>query len=326
MLDFFSVDFIQYFVNVIIEMEYVLILYGLYVVGCGMDEMQCVEIFMYIVVGLLDVDQVDDLVLICQWIVVGDQEFVEIWLKDEDNGVVEFVCYLGIVNDNFKINWEFYGLVQVLDVCFVLFVLFGDFLCILDFLFIGCNFYGFDFFGILSKFVFEDGVCQVVCIFEWYFQSDGILLEMIVVVLWGMDNLKIGGVLLVQVMVLMGVWLCLDVYNWVCGVELILLEEFNCLWIDVVMIFFGIFWDLLLIQVSMLVEVSYLVVIVDELVEQNFICKYVLVYCEVNGCDLEVVVYWVFFNVDGVYGFNVNMLIGLFVWMDDEEIVDIYIS
>jgi magnesium chelatase subunit H len=64
----------------------------------------------------------------------------------------------------------------------------------------------------------------------------------------------------------------------------------------------GIFRDLLPIQASMLAEASYLAATADEPVEQNFIRKHALAYCEANGCDLEEAAYRVFSNADGPTG------------------------
>lgn len=324
--DLSSADFIQHLVNAITETEYALIPHGLHIAGRGMDETERAETLTHIASGLPHADQVDDLAQTCRRIAAGDQEPVEIPSKDEDNGVAELVRHLSTVNDNLKTNRELDGLVQALDARFVPPAPSGDLLRTPDLLPTGRNLHGFDPFGIPSKFALEDGARQAARILDRHLQSDGTLPETIAVVLWGTDNLKTGGAPLAQAMALMGARPRLDAYNRVCGAELIPLEELNRPRIDAVMTLSGIFRDLLPIQASMLAEASYLAATADEPVEQNFIRKHALAYCEANGCDLEAAAYRVFSNADGAYGSNVNMLIGSSAWTDDEEIADTYTS
>jgi len=324
--DLSDADFVQHLLNKVTETEYALIPHGLHVAGRGMDAKERAETLTHIASGQFAETEVADVAGLCRSIAEGDQPALQQRIGAADDPVKDRIRYLTAINDNLADNRELDGLVRALDARFVPPAPSGDLLRTPDLLPTGRNLHGFDPFGIPSKFALEDGARQAARILERHLKTDGNLPETVAIVLWGTDNLKTGGAPLAQAMALMGARPRLDAYNRVCGAELIPLSELNRPRIDAVMTLSGIFRDLLPIQASMLAEASYLAATAEEPVEQNFIRKHALAYCEANGCDLETAAYRVFSNADGAYGSNVNMLIGSSAWSDDEEIAETYTS
>lgn len=318
--------FVQHLVAAVAETEYALIPHGLHVAGRGMADTERAEMLAHMAPSLAaDTGFVADRDL-CQAIAGGDRKVLDAAVRDLGEDARGVVDKLGLINEELAHNRELDGLVLALDGRFVPPAPSGDLMRTPDLLPTGRNIHGFDPFGIPSRFALEDGARQAALILEKYLKSDGKLPETVAIVLWGTDNLKTGGAPLAQALALMGARPRLDAYNRVCGAELIPLEELNRPRIDAVMTLSGIFRDLLPIQASMLAEASYLAATADEPVEQNFIRKHALAYCEAKGCDLEAAAYRVFSNADGTYGSNVNMLIASSAWTDDEEIAETYTS
>lgn len=317
-------QFIQHLVAAITETEYALIPHGLHIAGRGMDTSERSEMLAKMALSVeTDSGFIADPEL-CHVIATRDRDALAAATDTLDEEAKSVVQKLVQIDQDLSDNRELDGLVQALDARFVPPAPSGDLLRTPDLLPTGRNIHGFDPFGIPSKFALEDGARQAALILERYLETDGKLPETVAIVLWGTDNLKTGGAPLAQAMALMGARPRLDFYNRVCGAELIPLEELNRPRIDAVMTLSGIFRDLLPIQASMLAEASYLAATADEPVEQNFIRKHALAYCEAHGCNLEEAAYRVFSNADGTYGSNVNMLIASSAWTDDEEIAETY--
>ncbi|MTI07084.1 magnesium chelatase subunit H [Roseibium denhamense] len=318
--------FVQHLVAAIAETEYALIPQGLHVAGRGMDLSERAEMLARIAPSMeTGTGFVADL-HICRAVAGRRDKDLSKVMAGLDPDAKSAIGKLIQIDRKLSDNQELDGLLRALDARFVPPAPSGDLLRTPELLPTGRNIHGFDPFGIPSKFALEDGARQAALILERYMENDGKLPETVAMVLWGTDNLKTGGAPLAQAMALMGARPRLDSYNRVCGAELIPLEELNRPRIDAVMTLSGIFRDLLPIQASMLAEASYLAATAEEPVEQNFIRKHALAYCEANGCDLEAAAYRVFSNADGTYGSNVNMLIASSAWSDDEEIAETYTS
>lgn len=132
-------------------------------------------------------------------------------------------CLKQVVVDN-----ELGGLKEVLEGRFVEFGLGGDLIRNLNVLLMGKNIYVLDFQVILMVVVLVSVKIVVDCLLECQkIENGGKYLEMIVLVLWGMDNIKMYGEFFVQVLWMVGVWLVFDLLGCVNKIELVFLEEFG---------------------------------------------------------------------------------------------------
>ncbi len=319
-------ELVLHLVNAVTETEYALIPHGLHVAGRGMDQTERADMLAHMAGSLETASGFVAARKLCEDIAARREDKLASAVADLDTEARDAVARLVRIDRDLAENQEMDGLVHALDGRFVSPAPSGDLLRTPELLPTGRNIHGFDPFGIPSKFALEDGARQAARVLARHMENDGQFPETVAVVLWGTDNLKTGGAPLAQAMALMGARPRLDSYNRVCGAELIPLSELNRPRIDAVMTLSGIFRDLLPIQAAMLAEASYLAATADEPVEQNFIRKHALAYCEAKGCDIEDAAYRVFSNADGTYGSNVNMLIASSAWSDDEEIADTYTS
>ena len=115
-----------------------------------------------------------------------------------------------------------------------------------------------------------------------------------------------------------------DGYGRLCGAELIPLEVLGRPRIDVVVTLSGIFRDLMPLQTKMMAEAMFLAASADEPLEFNFVRKHALAHQVQHGCSLEDAALRIFSNADGTYGANVNQLIDMGGWGDEDELAETY--
>lgn len=142
----------------------------------------------------------------------------------------------------------------------------------------------------------------------------------------------IGGDDIVQVFVLIGVWL-----KWVYGsycvidFEILLIEIFDWLCIDVMLCVLGFFCDVFLNLMYLFDVVVQVVVVFDEFEVLNLIC--VCIECEWGKWIVQGVVFdevcwcvgWCVFGVWlGSYGVGLQDLIDQCCWQIDVDFVDVY--
>ncbi|MDZ7824317.1 MAG: magnesium chelatase subunit H [Ahrensia sp.] len=305
----------------LLELEYALIPHGLHVAGKPMNLEERREMIAQIAKSD-DTAHLDDHIIAA--IVDMDALAISTGRTGLQDGALALFDKLVLANENLSVNFELDGIVTALDGKFVKPSPSGDLIRTPEMLPTGRNIHGFDPFSIPSTFAMKDGERQAAKVLERYLETENKLPETIAIVLWGTDNLKSAGGPMAQALALMGARPRHDAYNRVCGAELIPLNELKRPRIDAVMTLSGIFRDLLPMQAAMLAEASYLAATADEPEDMNFIRKHTLVYAAENNVNIEAAAYRVFSNAEGVYGSNVNFLIGSSEWTDDDEIANTY--
>jgi magnesium chelatase subunit H len=222
------------------------------------------------------------------------------------------------------VDHEIPALIHALDGGFVRPVAGGDLLRTPDILPTGRNLHGFDPFRIPSAFAVADGARQATRLLDRHISDGHALPETIALVLWGTDTLKTEGAPVAQVMALVGATPRFDGYGRLCGAELIPLEVLGRPRIDVVVTLSGIFRDLMPLQTKMMAEAMFLAASADEPLESNFVRKHALAHQVQHGCSLEDAALRIFSNADGTYGANVNQLIDMGGWGDEDELAETY--
>jgi magnesium chelatase subunit H len=222
------------------------------------------------------------------------------------------------------VDHEIPALIHALDGGFIRPVAGGDLLRTPDILPTGRNLHGFDPFRIPSAFAVADGARQATRLLDRHISDGHTLPETIALVLWGTDTLKTEGAPVAQVMALVGATPRFDGYGRLCGAELIPLEVLGRPRIDVVVTLSGIFRDLMPLQTKMMAEAMFLAASADEPLEFNFVRKHALAHQVQHGCSLEDAALRIFSNADGTYGANVNQLIDMGGWGDEDELAETY--
>ncbi len=219
---------------------------------------------------------------------------------------------------------EIPALVHALDGGFVRPVPGGDLLRTPDILPTGRNLHGFDPFRIPSAFAVADGARQAARLIDRHLRDGHALPETIALVLWGTDTLKTEGAPVAQALALVGARPRFDSYGRLCGAELIGLDMLGRPRIDVVATLSGIFRDLMPLQTRMLAEATLLAARADESPELNFVRKHALAHQALHGCSLEDAALRIFSNADGTYGANVNQLIDMGGWGEEDELAETF--
>ncbi|NRB34253.1 MAG: magnesium chelatase subunit H [Rhodobacteraceae bacterium] len=196
----------------------------------------------------------------------------------------------------------------------------GDLIRSPDILPTGRNIHAFDPFRMPTAYACAEGARQV----DLLLDTHPSLPKSVALVLWGSDNIKSDGAPIGQALALMGARPRFDAFGRLCGAELIPLDELGRPRIDVVMTLSGIFRDLLPLQIRMLAEAALLAAQADEPEDENFIRAHALAYAERMDVPLEEAAQRVFSNAQGAYGSNVNQLVELSAFADEDELADAY--
>lgn len=184
----------------------------------------------------------------------------------------------------------------------------------------GRNIHAFDPFRMPTAHACREGARQAQLLLDTHHK----LPRSIALVLWGSDNIKSDGGPIGQALALMGARPRFDAFGRLCGAELIPLSELGRPRIDVVMTLSGIFRDLLPLQIKMLAEAALLAAEADEPLEKNFIRAHALANAKKLGVSLHDASLRVFSNAQGAYGSNVNQLVELSAFSDEDELADAY--
>lgn len=184
----------------------------------------------------------------------------------------------------------------------------------------GRNIHAFDPFRMPTAHACREGARQAQLLLDTHPK----LPRSIALVLWGSDNIKSDGGPIGQALALMGARPRFDSFGRLCGAELIPLAELGRPRIDVVMTLSGIFRDLLPLQIKMLAEAALLAAEADEPLDQNFIRAHALANARKLGVSLQEAALRVFSNAQGAYGSNVNQLVELSAFSDEDELADAY--
>ncbi|MCC6006853.1 MAG: cobaltochelatase subunit CobN, partial [Rhodobacteraceae bacterium] len=212
------------------------------------------------------------------------------------------------------------ALLRALDGRFIRPVPGGDLIRSPEILPTGRNIHAFDPFRMPTAFAMQDGARQATRLLE----AHATLPRTVALVLWGSDNIKSDGGPIAQALALMGARPRFDGQGRLSGADLVPLEELGRPRIDVMMTLSGIFRDLLPLQTRMLAEAAWKAATADEPLERNFIRAHALAYAERMGVDIETAALRVFSNAEGVYGSNVNQLVGSGAWGEEDELADAY--
>jgi magnesium chelatase subunit H len=189
----------------------------------------------------------------------------------------------------------------------------------------GRNLHGFDPFRIPSAFALREGARQAERLVTRHRDEGAALPETVAMVLWGSDNLKSEGGPIAQALWLLGAEPRYDSYGRLAGAQLVPLATLGRPRIDVVVTLSGIFRDLLPMQTRLLAEAAYLAAAAEEPEELNFVRRHALAYQREHGGDLEQAALRVFGNADGTYGANVNHLVDVGAWNDEDELADAFV-
>ncbi|HEX8087814.1 MAG TPA: cobaltochelatase subunit CobN [Blastocatellia bacterium] len=150
--------------------------------------------------------------------------------------------------------------------------------------------------------------------------------ETIVMVLWGIDNIKTEGEAVAQALWLLGVTPRRDSLNRVTDVDVMPLAQLGRPRIDVVMTVSGIFRDLFGATMALLDLAVRRVAALDEPRELNYVRKHVSDQMAELGCEFDEAAVRVFSNAAGNYGTNVNFMVLESQWEDSAELGDLFVT
>ena len=156
-------------------------------------------------------------------------------------------------------------------------------------------------------------------------ENNGVYPESIALVLWGTDNIKTYGESLAQVMLMVGVNPVPDALGRVNKLELIPLEELGRPRIDVVVNCSGVFRDLFVNQMNLLIAAK-LAAEQDEPPEMNFVRKHALEQAEELGMSVREAATRIFSNASGSYSSNVNLAVENSSRNDESQLQDMYLN
>ena len=159
-----------------------------------------------------------------------------------------------------------------------------------------------------------------------YFDEHGRYPRALVLVLWGLDNIKTQGEGVAQALHLLGVRPVRDALNRATEIEVIPLAELNRPRIDVVMTVSGIFRDLFAPTMALLDKAVRRVAQLDEPVDLNYVRRNVAERMDAGVSEFDDAVTRVFSNAPGNYGTNVNFMVMQSQWEDDETLGDLFVT
>src|SRR5437016_1019182 len=159
-----------------------------------------------------------------------------------------------------------------------------------------------------------------------YFDEHGRYPRALVLVLWGLDNIKTQGEGVAQALHLLGVRPVRDALNRATEIEVIPLAELNRPRMDVVMTVSGIFRDLFAPTMALLDKAVRRVAQLDEPVDLNYVRRNVAERMDAGVSEFDDAVTRVFSNAPGNYGTNVNFMVMQSQWEDDETLGDLFVT
>src|SRR2546428_535348 len=148
----------------------------------------------------------------------------------------------------------------------------------------------------------------------------------LVLVLWGLDNIKTQGEGVAQALWLLGVRPVRDALNRATEIEVIPLAELKRPRIDVVMTVSGIFRDLFAPTMALLDKAVRRVAALDEPLDMNYVRRNVSEKIGTGGAEFDDAVTRVFSNAPGNYGTNVNFMVMQSQWETADTLGDLFVT
>lgn len=190
----------------------------------------------------------------------------------------------------------------------------------------GRNTHAINPYGVPSAVAFARSETVANSLLERYKNENGRYPEAMVLVLWGLDNIKTQGEGVAQALWLLGTRPVRDALNRATNIEAIPLAELGRPRIDVVMTVSGIFRDLFSPTVQLLDKAVRLVAQLDEPIELNYVRKHVMQQVAEGGGDVDDAAVRVFSNAPGNYGTNVNFMVMDSQWEREETLGDLFVT
>src|SRR5438067_8312269 len=181
----------------------------------------------------------------------------------------------------------------------------------------GRNTHAVNPYSVPSRAAFDRAKHTADALLRRYFEERGRYPRALVLVLWGLDNIKTQGEGVAQALWLLGVRPVRDALNRATEIELIPLDELKRPRMDVVMTVSGIFRDLFAPTMALLDKAVRKVAQLDEPLEMNYVRRNVSQRIGNDSVSFDDAITRVFSNAPGNYGANVNFMVMQSAWENE---------